>query len=223
MKALGSAIVAIIGSVFGVLSLPLFLLNMFGGVVSGIWLMVLGRWGEFVLGIFILFGGSFLIGLVLLPSFGVQSAAAVLMKNKRPIISAILLFLGCLWTYVVMYLWCGVIFSRMVEGAEGHMIPLALWGYANAVGPWGYMASKDREASGSTIAVFAAQLGCAAMMVAVIFLGVQPTALKLAPYLFPFIAFGLLIQTALAIGLAVTATAATWRQEKATRTATAFD
>ncbi len=145
------------------------------------------------------------------------------MQKKRAIISAILLFLGCLWTYIVMYLWCGVIFSWMVENAAGHIIPLALWGYANAVGPWGYMASKDREASGSTIALFAAQLGCAAMIVAVIFLHVQPTALNLAPYLFPFIAFGLLIQTALAIGLAVTATSATWREGKATRTAAAFD
>ncbi len=54
MRALGSAIVTIISGIFGVLSIPLFFLNMFGGIVSGIWLMVLGRWGEFGLGIIFL-------------------------------------------------------------------------------------------------------------------------------------------------------------------------
>jgi hypothetical protein len=201
MGKIGDGIAAILGTVMALLSVPLFFLNMFGGVVSGIWLMILGRWSEFGLGMLILFAGALLIGLVLTPGMLVQAGGAVLLNRNRFVSGILLVGLGSLWTYFVMYLWCGITFVTMVRNADGHTVPLALWGYANAVAPWAYMASKDRESTGSALAVFAAQLGCAAMMVAVLFLSTPPTAAGLSPFLFPFIALGALAQIVLAIAL----------------------
>lgn len=191
------------------LSIPLMLLNMFGGIISGIWLMILGRWSEFGLGIVILFSGALLLGLVLTPGMLAQGAALMLIQGKRTLSGAALSFVGCLWIYLVMYVWCATTFVTMVSGAGDDVIPLTLWGYANAVGPWAYMASKDREATGSAVAVFAAQVGTVAMMVGLLFLGAPPTIAGLAPYLFPFLALAVLVQAVMAVVLAVATTAAT--------------
>ncbi|MGC1301425.1 MAG: hypothetical protein WA840_03530 [Caulobacteraceae bacterium] len=98
-----------------------------------------------------------------------------------------------------------VLGAAMVHDPRENIWPLAVWGYANAVGPWAYMASKDRESTGSTIALFAAQLGCVAMMVAVLFLGVVPEVVSLAPYLLPFLALGAVVQGLFAIAAAIEA------------------
>ena len=37
------------------LTIPLMILNMLGGIVSGIWLAILGDWGTFGLGILLFF------------------------------------------------------------------------------------------------------------------------------------------------------------------------
>jgi hypothetical protein len=191
----------VLGGLMTLLTVPLFFLNMFGGMVSGIWLMILGRWGEFGLGIFILFAGSFLLGLVIMPSFLLQAGGGALLQKGKSITGFLLMLLGGLWIYFVVYIWCGATFVTMIDGANGHPWPLALWGYANAVGPWAYMASKDREATGSTIVVFVAQLGCVSMMIGYLFLHATPNVVGLAPYLLPFIGLGALAQIALGIAM----------------------
>ena len=202
MGKIGEWIVTVLGGIMSLLSIPLFFLNMFGGIVAGIWLLFLHRWSEFGLGIFILFAGSFLLGLVTMPSFLLQTGGGALLQKGKAITGGILMLLGSLWIYFVVYMWCGLIFVMMTAGADGHPWPLALWGYANAVGPWAYMASKEgREATGSTIVVFTAQLGVVAMMIGYLFLGASPNAAGLAGYLFPFIALGALVHAALGVAM----------------------
>lgn len=204
MKNFWETVGALLAALMALITVPLAVLNMFGGIISGIWLMVLGHWGQFALGIAILVGGSTLLGLVTMPSFPLQIGGATLMKQGKAISGSLLMLLAGLWTYFVIYIWCGVTFSTMAGGADGHMIPSALWGYANAVGPWSYMASKGgKEETGSTVALFAAQLGCVSMMVGVLFRGAAPTALGLAPYLAPFILLGVLAHFALGVAMVV--------------------
>jgi hypothetical protein len=202
MRKIGEGIVTVLGGLMSALSIPLFFLNMFGGIVAGIWLLVLHHWSDFGLGIAILVAGTWLLGLVTLPSFPVQAWGGALLLKGKAIPGLFLLLLGSLWTYFVVYLWCGAIFVGMAGDANGHPWPLALWGYANAVGPWSAMASKDRDSAATAIAVFAAQLGVVAMMIAFLFLGAPPTPAGLAGYLFPFIALGVLANFALQVGMA---------------------
>jgi hypothetical protein len=203
VRRLGAILVSVVGGTLTLISLPLFVLNVFGGVVSGIWLMVLGRWGEFGLGVLILISGSLLIGFTLTPAMFAQFTGRTLVQGKRIIVGAGFLLMSALWIYFVMYVWCGLTFTVIVAIPRGHMIPLALWGYANAAGPWTYLASKDPGGSGSTIAVLAAQLGCVAMMVGLLFLHAEHTVAGLAPYLFPFIAAAVITQTILLVVVAV--------------------
>lgn len=206
MRNFWEAVGAVLGAIISLVSLPLMILNLFGGIVAGIWLIVLGHWVQFGLGIGILIGGSTLLGLIIMPSIPFEMGGMALMKKGRAFLGMPLILAGGLWIYFVIYMWCGFTFATMVGMAEGHMVPSALWGYANAVGPWGYMASKGaKEETGSMLSVFAAQLGCVAMMFGVLFRGATPDAAGLVPYLFPFIALGVLMHLALGITLAVAA------------------
>ena len=200
-----------IGGIFtglmAVFAIPLMFLNMFGGIVSGVWLLVIGRWHEFLLGLVVLFGGTFLIGFVLIPSMGMAVSSAALMRSGRNWTGLLFGIAGSAWTYLIMFIWCLFTFVTMTKNPDGNMFPLALWGYANAVGPWSYMASKDGRDSGSGIAVFGAQLGSLAMIVAAVFLGAEPSVSGLSPFLLPFIVGAALIQLVLVLALAVEASA----------------
>ena len=206
MRNFWETVGAVLGAIISLVSLPLMILNMFGGIISGIWLMILGHWSQFGLGIFILLAGSFLLGLVIMPSIPLELGGVALMSKGKPILATPLLLAANAWIFFVIYLWCGTVFSIMVSGANGHIVPSALWGYASAVGPWAYMASKGgNKETGSMLGVLSAQLGCVSMMVGVLFRGAAPSGLGLAPYLFPFILLGFLAQAALGIALAVAA------------------
>jgi hypothetical protein len=58
------------------LSVPLMLLNLFGGMASGIWLAVLRDWSTLGLGIGSFFVSTFILGIVLRPSWLLVGAYA---------------------------------------------------------------------------------------------------------------------------------------------------
>jgi hypothetical protein len=190
----------------GLLTIPLMLLNTFGGIVAGIWLMVLGRWGDFGFGIGILLCGSTLIGLVLTPGFVVGATGAVMVEHRRVAPGACLILANNAWTYLVMGFWCLSVFAYLMNRpGGGHPIPYLLWAYANATGPWTYMASMDsrgNEGSASFVAVFAVQLGCAAMMLGLLFMSAVPTFAGLTPFLAPFLLLGIILQTLFVVEVA---------------------
>ena len=49
-------------------ALPIMILNLLGGIVSGIWLAILGQWWAIGAGIASLFLSTLLLGIVLMPS-----------------------------------------------------------------------------------------------------------------------------------------------------------
>ncbi|HEX7760356.1 MAG TPA: hypothetical protein VF459_12690 [Caulobacteraceae bacterium] len=187
-------------TLFAALSIPLALLNMFSGIVAGVWLLFLHRWADFGLGAATAFAGSYAVTILLIPTLALQAPGLALFNAHKPILGVPLIMAGALWTYAVMALWCLFMFSFFLWKGNGeHTILYLLWAYANAVGPWSYMASREQgeSASMSTLSLFAAQVGCFAMMCGVLFLHADHTVVALSFYIVPFLLAVMLLQVAL--------------------------
>jgi hypothetical protein len=57
-----------IATIIRLISIPVMLLNLGGGIVGGIWLVVLGKWGLLGIGLASVFISSIGLGLALTPS-----------------------------------------------------------------------------------------------------------------------------------------------------------
>jgi hypothetical protein len=67
------------------LSIPLMLLNMLGGIVSGIWLAILGEWGAVGAGVLGLFVSTSLLGFALMPGLLFAVPAAYCLEKGKTI------------------------------------------------------------------------------------------------------------------------------------------
>lgn len=146
-------------------------LNMLGGIVSGIWLAFLGEWRAIGLGILGMFVSHFAITIALLPSLAL-SGATIAAANRRSR-AGMLAFSGLnnLYIAALMTTWCLWIMSIFMSRADARSwIPMLVWSYGVAMGPWSYMASKDAQGGGgdaSVATVFFAQLAYLVLMVMV--------------------------------------------------------
>jgi len=193
MKALMGLITA--------LSIPLMILNMLGGIVSGIWLGVLGEWRIIGAGVLVFFVSTGLLGFALMPSLLLAAPAAYCAERGK---TAGLVIFGALSSVYIMGLitaWCcGVLFLFVKDASAGSLIPRLLWSYGLATGPWAYMASKDAqggEGFASMLATFLAQLAYVTIILLVIF---TPVTIVQAVKVFAgFMAVGLVVQMTLAV------------------------
>ena len=139
-------------------SISLMLMNLFGGIVSGVWLACLGEWK--ILGIGLLVGSfaAFPISIALMPAILFALPSAKLIERGKIRLGIVLSAPATLYTVAVMAAWCYLVFSVAFGlAAERHPIPILLWSYGVATGPWAYMASKEdrgSEAGASTMYVF---------------------------------------------------------------------
>jgi hypothetical protein len=153
--------------VISVLSLPVMLLNFGGGIVGGIWLLILGNWALLGLGLLSMFISSIGLSLALAPGLLFSGPGVLALGRKRYVIGCIALLLGNLWTFVVMTVWCVgsfyVVFRSYYTG--GSIWPYLLWAYGMATGPWTYMAAREGQDSiGSSLSAFGACIGAIVIM-----------------------------------------------------------
>jgi hypothetical protein len=144
-------------------------LNILGGVVSGVWLVVLKDWGAIGTGIFLFLISTFLLGIALVPSLLLVAPAIAFAEKGKTFGVVFFGVLSSLYICILVTLWCCGIFFLFVKGAaENTYIPRLVWSYGIATAPWSYMASKDEdsgaEAFGSSFTVFFAQLGYLVIM-----------------------------------------------------------
>lgn len=173
---------AAVAAIFQVLSVPVMLLNFGGGIVGGIWLIVIGNWGLLGLGILLMFVSSIALGLVLAPGLIFAGPAALLMDRGRNVFGMLFALLGNIYTFVVMTFWCVgcfyVVFRNYYQG--GSIWPYLLWTYGMATGPWTYMAAREGQDSiGSSLSAFGACIGAIAMMGTMLF-ETHPTIVDIA-------------------------------------------
>ena len=194
MKALMGLITA--------LSFPLMLLNILGGITSGIWLVALRDWRTLGLGISFFFISTLILGIALMPSLLLAAPAVYFAERGRMVGVAFFGALSSLYTLALITIWCcGVLFLFVRDANAAHIIPRLIWSYGIATGPWGYMASKEPDpedgAAGSAIAVFLAEVAYLLIMVLVIFSGI--TLLEALKVFGSFMAAGLVIQISMVV------------------------
>ncbi|MDC1312171.1 hypothetical protein N8Z26_06915 [Burkholderiales bacterium] len=158
--------------IFTVLSVPIGIINLLGGFISGIWLAVLGHWGligyGFLLGVF----GAFGIGLAMMPGlFLFAMPAASLIEKGNKFFGYIFGLLATVYTYGILTLWCLLILFYYVSRADqDSIIPVLLWSYGVTTGPIAYMAMKEQNEF-SMISTFFIQIAYLISMFAVYFGG----------------------------------------------------
>jgi hypothetical protein len=155
------------------LSFPIMLLNLLGGVVSGLWLAILGQWGAIGVGLLAMLAGGFGISIALLPSMLFAAPAAYF--ERRGIKPGAYFFglLSVLYIYALMAWWCITILVYFANRADASSyIPMVLWSYGVAMGPWSWLAQKDQGNWASGISMFFAQVGYIVMMIMVLLLNV---------------------------------------------------
>lgn len=154
------------------LSVPIMFLNMFGGIVAGIWLMFLGKWPTLGLAILAGFISTFTISIAMYPSMLLAIPGFAMIKRGTGILGHFLLFCASLYTFGVLWFWSVFIFGLFISqiGTKGvGMFPILLLAYSVATAPVGYMASKEKDSPATTIATFSTMLGCMLFMLLLIF------------------------------------------------------
>ena len=150
------------------LSIPIALMNFFGGIISVIWLASLGEWRIMGIGLLIGLFGTFFISVALMPTLLFALPSAKLIERGNIPIGVTLAIPSTLYTAAVMAGWCYLVFKFAFGlAAERHSIPILLWSYGVATGPWTYMAFKEDRGSASgasTMYAFFISIACLLMV-----------------------------------------------------------
>jgi hypothetical protein len=133
-------------SILLILFLPIMALNFFGGIIGGIWLIILGEWGAVGMALGAAIFGAFFCSFLLMPGLLFSGPGLMLFEKKGllRLISYPLLLLGFLWTYVVMSVWAlGLFLNFLNRSDSSSLIPMMMVAFSAATGPWSYMAQQE--------------------------------------------------------------------------------
>lgn len=145
------------------LTVPIMILNLLGGIISGIWLAILGEWGEIFRGILFMVVSGFAISIALMPSLLFAAPAAMAIEKGKKLLGMFFGSLSVLYTIALMTIWCIWIMWLFVSSAtDSSLIPLLIWSYGVALAPWMWLAQKDQQGGGgneySMFTIFFAQI-----------------------------------------------------------------
>lgn len=166
------------------LALPLILLNLLGGLVGGVWLLVLGEWMAFTVGLLGGLVGSFVCGVAIAPGMAISaSGVAIFVKGGLWRMPAIpLLAVGVSWTYAVICGWAFLAFRYFLGNAdEASLYPMLLVGYSMTISPWAAMARSEGPDSAAYVTTFFLQIAALAPLLVILFGGREqaPVAIPL--------------------------------------------
>jgi hypothetical protein len=191
-----------ISALITALSVPLMFLNLLGGIVSGIWLAILGEWGMLGLGVAFFLVSTWILSFAMIPSLLLIAPAVNFAEKGKTLGLVCFGALSSLYTLALMTVWCcGVLFLFVKDAGAGNLIARLVWSYGIATGPWAYMASKEQgpgdEASASFIATFLAELAYLVVMVVVAFSSI--TLVGAVELFGCFMLVSLIVQTSFAV------------------------
>ncbi len=191
MRTLGALAAALTG-VF-------MLLNALGGIASGIWLAILGEWWAFGLGIIGIFVSHLIISIALIPSFGLSAAAYAAIQRGYRTGGMLIGAFSNFYIAALITIWCIAILSIFMSHATStSWLPLLIWSYGVAIGPWAFLAQKDVQAGtgeGAVTLTFFAQLAYLVLIVAIAFF--SPTVPQAAAIFGGIVALGAIQNIAL--------------------------
>ena len=137
---------ALFAALLGALLIPVFILNIVGGLGSGIWLAVLGNWAPIFIGIVVIVISSCLWPIAMMPTFLCIAPLVKLAEGRRYFLFSILAFVCAFYTLSVVTVWSVLVMWYFREGAaESNYIPLMIWSYGVATSPFVFMYAKDQN------------------------------------------------------------------------------
>lgn len=98
-------------------TIPLAFLNLLGGIVSGIWLAIIGQWGVIGLGIFFFIASTFGLSFVLIPALLLSAPAVYCSEKGKTFPMLCFITLSNLYVIVVITVWCCSILYMFAKGA----------------------------------------------------------------------------------------------------------
>ncbi len=183
-------------SLFAVVLVPL---NVFGGIISGIWLAALGEWSLIAYGIGTDIFGSFFLAIPLLLTTALSIPGQALIEKRKKFAGMLFALLSLLVTYSIIALWClGVLFVFLGHRTASNSFPLLLWIFSTATGPWTYMASREGNNHGASISLLSTHL---AMLGAVTTYWICESSFTAALAFLSFLGIGFVIHLAVALSL----------------------
>jgi hypothetical protein len=183
-------------AIFGLMAVPLALLNLLSGLVAIVWLLLLGEWRMVAFGALYAFSSTFLIGVAMLPGMLFAGPAAMAAERGRTLLAVIIGFPALAWTYVLLFGSAFLFLSYAARVHDGFILPYLLWAYATALAPWANMARKEQQSGNeySLYSVSGAQFGT---MLAGIALLLDPTDysfVRLGAWMAPGLLLAVLLQ-----------------------------
>lgn len=169
-----------LAKLLGVLIVPLTILNVFGGIVSGIWLAVLGEWGLIGFGILMLIFSGMFLGLVLAPGVIFALPAAAMLEKGNKLGGYFFGLLSNVYTVGILTAWCIAVLIYYINRADSDsLVPILIWSYGVATGPIMWLAQKEQNEY-AMITTFFVELAYVMTILAILFVGVSlPTVMVL--------------------------------------------
>lgn len=162
------------GKIFGVLTVPLVLINIVGIIVAGIWLAILGKWKLIGGGIAASFISGYGLGMAMMPGLLFVMPAAVFFEKGQRLVAHFFGALSQLYTIVILTVWCmGVLYSFVKQADSSSIVPILLWSYGVAMAPISWLAQKERDNEYTTISTFFAQVAYILVILAILFIKVS--------------------------------------------------
>jgi hypothetical protein len=148
------------------LSIPLMIFNNLGGIVAGIWLLILGEWKFVIIGLLAAFTGSFVLGFVLMIPMIFALPSMFFIERNHRIIGYIFGFFSLLTTNAVIFLWCLTAFwVCYINSTADSIIPALLWSYGVAVFPLQSLAEKEKDNEYTILTLLFVQVAYITMLV----------------------------------------------------------
>jgi len=137
---------------------PILIANLLGGVVSGVWLTVLGQFEVIGYGLLLLIFGHWILAGLLIPGFILFQVPAMALGDGggNKLLSRCLFLLSLAYTYLIFSSWCLVIlFIAIIYFANDldASIPILLWSYGVATTSISFMAQKEQNEFGMASAL----------------------------------------------------------------------
>jgi hypothetical protein len=116
------------------------LANLFGAIVSGIWLLLLKQWSALGIGIGVMFAAMVIATILILPSLFIAAPGALFAKGRFKFMFIPFAVLSSVWMNVALAGWGALVLWGVPQlGAQKAFIPLVIWSYEIATIPWGVM------------------------------------------------------------------------------------